>query len=99
MTLESKFQAELISELHDIYPEGIILKNDANYLQGFPDITILLDHFWAVLETKRYSKSSRQPNQQYYIEKLDEMSFAAFISRENRDEVLHDLQQAFRSRR
>ncbi len=37
---ENKFQADLIKELKQLFPGCIILKNDANYIQGIPDLTI-----------------------------------------------------------
>lgn len=97
--LEKNFQAKLINELHEIFPNAVILKNDANYLQGFPDITILYEDRWAVLETKRTHISSRRPNQEYYVERLNEMSYASFIDPENKERVLDELQQSFRPRR
>ena len=48
MARESKFQSELIKELYELFPGCIVLKNDANYIQGFPDLTILYRPFWAV---------------------------------------------------
>lgn len=96
---EGKFKTELIQELEFLFPGCLILKNDAGYLQGIPDLLILFKHTWAALETKRTLNSSRQPNQEYYIEELDSMSFASFICPENKQEVLYELQQAFNSRR
>jgi len=69
-------------------------KNDANYLQGFPDLTILHKNKWAVLECKRSRNDTHQPNQDYYVDVLDEMSFSRFIYPENKEEVLYELQQA-----
>ena len=94
--LERNFQAKLIKELKELFPGCIVLKNDPNYIQGIPDLTILWKGHWALLECKRAPKSDRQNNQPYYIQKASEMSFASFIFPENKQEVLHDLQQAFR---
>lgn len=99
MPRESKFQADLIDELEKIFPGCIVLKNDANYIQGFPDLTILYERNWAVLECKKSLREPYQPNQAYYIELLDDMSIAFMICPENREAVLYELQQAFQSRR
>jgi len=99
MVRESKFQAALIREIYDMFPGCIVLKNDANYIQGFPDLTILYRHMWAALECKRSLYEDYQPNQEYYLEVLEEMSFASMICPENREAVLYELQQAFSVRR
>ena len=93
--LESKFQSELIKELKQTFPGCVVLKNDANYLQGFPDLLLLYNDRWAALECKQKANSSHQPNQDYYIEKLGSMSYARFIHPGNRKEVLDELQQTF----
>lgn len=99
MSRESKFQADLIDELEKIFPGCIVLKNDANYIQGFPDLTIFYERNWAVLECKRSLKEPFQPNQPYYLDLLNDMSFAAMICPENREAVLYELQQAFQLRK
>lgn len=91
---ESKFQSELIKDIKKMYPDAIVLKTDANYIQGFPDLLILHNNKWAALECKRDEKSHHQPNQDYYISKMKSMSFASFISKENRKEVLDELQRS-----
>ncbi len=96
---ESKFQSELIKELHRRFPGCIVLKNDANYIQGFPDLTILYGKHWAVLECKKYIGARHQPNQAYYVDMLNQMSFARFIYPGNKEEVLYELQRAFSSSR
>ena len=96
MKKENKFQADLIKELKDIFPEAIVTKLDANHIQGIPDILILQGNKWAALECKRSSKESFQPNQTYYVDKLNKMSFAAVIFPENKKEVLDGLQSALR---
>lgn len=94
--LESTYQSRLIKKLTRLYPGSVILKNDSGYLQGIPDLTILMDYsFWAVLEVKASERAMVQPNQEYYIELLGQMSFAAFIYPENEAEVLNALQQSY----
>jgi hypothetical protein len=100
MALESTFQRNLIRELRILFPEAIVLKNDPNYLQGFPDITLLFETgMWAVLETKRSQFADRQANQPYYINRLCRASFAAFIYPENKEEIIDELRKAHRSYR
>ena len=82
-----------------MFPGCVILKNDAGYMQGIPDLLILFENKWAMLEVKASERSREQPNQNYFVELLDSMSFAAFIYPENEDEVLYALQQTFRPRR
>ena len=96
---ESKFERDTIRKIKDMFPGCIVLKNDASYLQGIPDRLILFENMWAMLEFKRDVKAAEQPNQAYYVEKLNEMSFAAFIFPANEKEVLHGLQVAFGTRR
>ena len=93
--LESKFQKELIDEIRKQYPGCVILKNDSSYIQGFPDWTILYKNKWAVLEAKRSRPADKQPNQPYYVDKLNSMSYSRFVYPENKDEVLQELQQIF----
>jgi hypothetical protein len=97
--LESKFQKDLMDEIKELYPGCVVIKNDSGYIQGFPDWTILYKDKWAVLECKRSEDAPAQPNQPYYVRKLDNMSFSRFVYPENKEEVLRDLQQAFRPRR
>ena len=96
---ENQFQAKLIRDLKAVFPGCVVLKNDANYLQGFPDLLILHNDKWAALECKREKEAHKQPNQEYYVNKLKEMSYASFICPENRNEVFDELQQTFRSDR
>lgn len=92
---ENEYQTKLIKRLGEMFPGCIVLKTDASYQQGFPDLLILWGTYWASLEVKPSARSRSQPNQEYFIKRLDKMSFATFIYPENEDEVLYALQQAF----
>ena len=92
---ESVFQSRLIKKLKDRFPGCIVLKNDAGYLQGFPDLTVFYKDRWAALECKQSACAKHQPNQEYYVNYLNGMSFARFIFPENEEEVLRDLERTF----
>ena len=92
--LERDFQAKLIKELKVMFKGCIIVKNDPNYIQGIPDLLILYNDRWAALEVKKSAIAHHQPNQEYYVDLMDQMSFAAFIYPENKEEILYELQQA-----
>lgn len=94
---ESTFQAGLIKELKQRFDGCEVLKNDANYRQGICDLLILYGPHWAMLECKASKDSHRQPNQQYYVDKFNDMSYARFIYPENKEEVLSELQDRFTS--
>ena len=94
--LENAFQSKLIKDLKKRFPGCIVLKSDSGYLQGIPDLLILYKDKWASLECKQSEQSKKQPNQEYYVGKMDEMSFSRFIFPENKEEVLDDLQQTFK---
>lgn len=87
--LESGFQDKLRDELKDLFPGCMIFKMDQ--IQGIPDMLILFRNKWASLECKKSELASRRPNQEYYVELMDNMSFSSFIYPENKDEVLDDL--------
>ena len=93
--LESKFQKEVIDEIKARYPGCVTLKNDSSYIQGFPDWTVLYEDKWAVLEMKRERGARKQPNQDYYVDQMNEMSFSSFIYPENEKEVLDQLKHRF----
>lgn len=95
--LESKFQANLIKEIKQMFPGSIVMKNDASYIQGIPDLLVLYQNKWASLEVKKSARAKRQPNQQYYVGLMNEMSFSRFISPENKDEILDELHLYFTS--
>lgn len=95
--LERDFQAMLIKELKIMFPGCIVTKSDPGYIQGIPDLIIFWKNKWAALECKKGTRAKKQPNQTYYVEQMNKMSFARFICPENKEDVLNELQQTFGS--
>lgn len=93
---ENQYQAKLIKKLEKMFPGCFVMKNDSSYRQGLPDLEIIWGENWGFLEVKASESAPSQPNQDYYIKMLDDMSFAAYIYPENEEEVLCALQQAFK---
>ena len=93
--LENEFKKNLKKELKTKYPECLVTQLDPNDIQGIPDLLVLYKNKWAVLECKKNKDASHRPNQDYYVEKLDDMSFSRFIYPENKEEVLKDLDKIF----
>jgi hypothetical protein len=92
---ESKFQSNLIKKIKTLFNGCIVMKTDPTYIQGIPDILILYKNKWAALENKKSANAHHQPNQDYYVELMNKMSFAKFICPENEEAVLNELQRAF----
>lgn len=95
--LESVFQKNLIREVKERFPGAIVLKTDPNYIQGFPDLLILWKQHWAALECKQKPDAHKQPNQEFYVDILNQMSYAAFIDPNNKGKVLDELERTFKS--
>ena len=57
---------------------------------------ILYKNKYAFLENKKSANAPHQPNQDYYVDKLNNMSFARFVYPENKDNVLEELDLYFR---
>lgn len=96
---ENSYQAHVIKRLGRDFPGCLVIKNDPQYQQGILDLSIFLGPRWAMLEVKASFNARHRPNQEYYVNLLDEMSYAAFIFPENEDGVFEELQQALAPRR
>lgn len=94
--LESKFQRSLIKKIQEHYPGAIILKNDANYIQGIPDWLVLEGRHWAAFDAKASRTAPRRPNQAFYINKMNLMSFADFVHPGNEEAFLNELFKTLR---
>jgi hypothetical protein len=97
MRRETTYQLALVDKLKVMFPGCLILKNDPADRQGIPDLLILWGERWAMLEVKRSERSPTQPNQEYYVDHYNQMSFAAFIYPEIDDEVLIALNRFMNS--
>jgi hypothetical protein len=95
--LENKFKQELVKEINTMFPGCIIAHLDPTEIQGIPDLLILHNDKWATLEGKKSEDATHQPNQDYYVGKMDDMSFSRFIYPENKEEVLDELRQTFKA--
>lgn len=95
--LENEYQLRLKKRIKNLLPGCIVLKNDPNIIQGIPDLLVLHGSKWAALEVKKSENETRQPNQDYYVDKMNTMSFASFIYPENEEVVLDALQRSFES--
>lgn len=92
---ERDFQSKLIKELQSIFQGSIVFKNDSSYIQGIPDLLILYKDTWAALECKKSKDSKKRPNQEYYVNWMNDMSFAEFIYPENKEEIIGRLKKYF----
>lgn len=98
---ESEFQSDLITEIKNRFPGSIVMKNDANYIQGIPDLTVLYKNHWAALENKvsqeEYEKCLKRDdkNQSWYVDTMNSMSYASYIYPENVEEVLNEMERSF----
>ena len=93
--LERDFQRGVVKDIKNMFEGCIVTKLDPSHTQGIPDLLVLHKDKWATLECKRNAKAERQPNQEYYVNKMNEMSFSRFIYPENKEEVLNDLRKTF----
>lgn len=96
-TLERNIQSRIIKEIKRRLPGVFVFKGDTRFMQGTPDLIILYNDRWALLEVKRTATSSKRPNQDYYVDELNKMSYAAFIHPGNEEEILNALQRALQA--
>lgn len=99
MKRENSYQAGLIKRIKERFPGCMVLKNDANYIQGIPDLSVFHGDRWATLECKKSANEKVRPNQPEYVEKMNNMSFSSFIYPENEEEVLNEMERVFSSGR
>lgn len=96
---ESDYQSKLIKNIKKRFPGCYVMKNDSGYKAGVPDLVVLYEDCWATLECKRDSKATHRPNQDYHVERMNNMSFSSFIYPENEEETLDAMERSFEARR
>lgn len=96
--LENKFKTELKNDIETRFPGSMVFHLDPTEKQGIPDLVILYENKWAALEGKKEKDASHRPNQDYYVDLMNKMSFARFIYPENKEEVLNELERSFKRR-
>ena len=93
---ESKFQKEVKDELKKRFPGCIVLKHDPGSIQGIPDLSVFWQNHWGMLEVKNDPEAEHQPNQDYWVDYCNNMSYAAFINPQNKEEVLNGMERSFK---
>lgn len=94
---ERDYQSKLIKTIKARFPGCYVIKEDANYIQGLPDLLVLYNDHWATLEVKVSASAHHQPNQDTHVSRMNSMSYSSFIYPENEKEVLDEMEQAFQS--
>ena len=94
--LERDYQKRVITRLKATFPDCIVMKNDAQLKQGIPDLLVLYSNKWAALEVKKSDTANHRPNQDYNVERMNNMSYASFIYPENEEQVFKELEEVFR---
>lgn len=95
--LENSFKSKLKKEIKERLPGAIVTLLSPNDIQGIPDLIVLFKNRWAALECKKSAKEPHRPNQDYYVEKMNKMSYSSFIYPENKEQILNEMERAFRS--
>ena len=93
--LENRFKTNLIQDLKNLFPGCMVVHLDPNEIQGIPDLLVLYKDRWAALEGKKAAHAAVRPNQEYYVNKMNDMSYASFIYPENKEEVLYEISRVF----
>jgi len=91
--LESEFQADVKKAVEARFPGCYVAKQDTK--QGTPDLLVLYGKHWALLENKIDENAKHQPNQDWYVNHFNEMSFSAFVNPSNLEEVLDEMERSF----
>lgn len=89
--LERNFQQKLIKELKNL--GFTVWKNQQNATTetARPDLLVLKGVFWGCLEVKKERLAKHRPLQDVKVLKYNQMSYAAFVYPENKDQIINQL--------
>ena len=90
---ESDFQSDLIKMIEQRFPGAYVRKQETQ--QGTPDLLVLYQEHWAMLENKIDENAVHQPNQDWWVNHFNEMSYSAFVYPSNVEEVLNEMERSF----
>ncbi len=93
--LERDYQKYLVKKLKNTFVGCVVIKNDAQLKQGIPDLLVLFKDKWVALEVKNSKTAHHQPNQDLYVERMNNMSYASFIFPENEEQVFKEMKEVF----
>ena len=94
---ERDYQAKLIKAIKQRFPGCYVMKEDAGYIQGLPDLIVLYNNRSATLEVKISANAHHQTNQDTHVKRMNEMSFSSFIYPENEKEVLDEMERSLKA--
>ena len=93
MAMENRFKTKLCKRIKNEFPGSMIFHLNPTEKKGIPDLVVLHRDKWATLEGKREEKASKRLHQDYYVNKMNKMSYSSFIYPENEDEVLKEMHE------
>jgi hypothetical protein len=94
--LESQFKRHVKKRITERFPNLDLDFIDTAY-RSMPDTFVIGPGVWAALEFKQSEDSSHRPNQDYHILRLNKKGYATYVSPENVEEVLDELEILFSS--
>lgn len=93
MKEEQKLQTKLATALRALGAKVIKQDPTIGRQRGIPDLLILKDGWWGMIECKAHKNSKKQAGQTDWILWASQNSYGRFVYKENYDEVLAELKE------
>lgn len=93
MAEESALQTKLANALRALGAKVIKQDPTIGRQRGIPDLLVLKDGWWGMLECKAHRNSPKRPGQQEWIDWCNSQSYGRFIYKENYDDILNELKE------